>query len=46
MGLIVCRELIERNGGEIWLTSQPGQGTEVFFTLPRNETAQLDRTVD
>ena len=38
MGLLLCKELVERHGGRLWLESQPGQGTEVHFTLPRTNT--------
>src|SRR5437899_12483770 len=34
LGLAVCRELIEAQGGHILLTSKPGQGTSVILTLP------------
>ncbi len=35
LGLILCRELVEQNGGKIWVESQPGKGTMFHFTLPR-----------
>jgi len=38
MGLILCRELIEKNGGRIWLESEVGKGTRVSFTLPRSQS--------
>lgn len=38
MGLLLCKELVERHGGQLWLESQPGQGTEVHFTLPSTNT--------
>ena len=38
LGLILCRQFIEKHGGQIWLESKPGQGTTVFFTLPTQET--------
>lgn len=34
MGLLFCRELVEKCDGKIWVQSEPGQGTEFFLTLP------------
>ncbi|MFN2266990.1 MAG: sensor histidine kinase, partial [Desulfonatronovibrio sp.] len=34
LGLILCKEFVEKHGGQIWLESEPGKGTKVFFTLP------------
>lgn len=34
LGLILCKELIELNRGQIWIDSELGQGTTVTFTLP------------
>lgn len=36
MGLLLCRELVEKNSGEIKLESIPGKGTTVYFTLPQS----------
>lgn len=34
LGLKLCREFVEMNGGSMQVNSQPGQGTEVTFTVP------------
>jgi PAS domain S-box-containing protein len=34
LGLYICRELVERHGGQLWLESVEGAGTTVFLTLP------------
>jgi ligand-binding sensor domain-containing protein/signal transduction histidine kinase len=34
LGLIICREFVEKNGGEIKVESSPGQGTTFSFTVP------------
>ena len=35
LGLIICRELVEKNGGKIWIESESGKGTKFFFTVAK-----------
>jgi signal transduction histidine kinase len=34
LGLNICKKLLEIQKGKIWLESEPGKGTKVFFSLP------------
>jgi signal transduction histidine kinase len=35
LGLPIARTIVESHGGRIWAESQLGEGTTLFFTLPR-----------
>jgi ligand-binding sensor domain-containing protein/signal transduction histidine kinase len=34
LGLIICKEFIEKNNGKIWIESKTGEGSSFFFTIP------------
>jgi signal transduction histidine kinase len=36
LGLILCKEFVEKNNGRIWVTSKEGEGTTFWFTLPKS----------
>lgn len=37
LGLTICKEIIDRHCGKIWVTSQEGKGSSFFFVLPIHE---------
>ncbi|HTI58079.1 tetratricopeptide repeat-containing sensor histidine kinase [Mucilaginibacter sp.] len=36
IGLMLCKELVELNGGKLWISSAPGKGSKFYFSLPLN----------
>ena len=38
LGLLVCRRLVEAHGGRIWVESEPGRGSNFYFSLPIKRT--------
>jgi len=34
LGLIICKDFVEKHGGKLWVESEEGKGSTFYFSLP------------
>jgi sensor histidine kinase YesM len=42
LGLYITRQLVELHGGTIWINSEPGKGSQAYFTIPLSKEPTIE----